>query len=180
MLGMVLYHAIEHFRQTGDGAIAVALRRWRYPAIALCLLALIGLAEQTSYRVGILSLAPMHPLPILMLVSLVFVVFCLVLFLNPAIALVNRAICALGEVSFSAYLLHFFVLHQLTTCLPGVFNPSATGYAAILACAALWAVAVPITFGLSLATYHAIELPMIRLGRRLQERRRGSRLAGAG
>jgi peptidoglycan/LPS O-acetylase OafA/YrhL len=180
MLGMVLYHAIEHFRQTGGGAIAGALRRWRYPATALCLLALIGLAEQTSYQVGILSLAPVHPFPILMLASLVFMVFCLVLFLNPAIALVNRAICALGEVSFSAYLLHFFVLHQLTARLPGMFDTSATGYAAILACAALWVVAVPVTFGLSLATYHAIELPMIRLGRRLQERRRGSRLAGAG
>jgi peptidoglycan/LPS O-acetylase OafA/YrhL len=179
MLGMVLYHAIEHFRQAGDTAIAVTLRRWHYPAVALCLLVLVGLAEQTSYRVGILSLAPLHPLPILMLASLVFMVFCLVLFLNPTIALVNRAICALGEVSFSAYLLHFVVLHQLTARLPGVFDTTATGYAAILACAALWAVAVPITFGCSLATYRGIEQPMIRLGRLLLERRAKLRLAGA-
>lgn len=176
MLGMILYYTIEYFRQNDDTALVAAIRRWPYPILGVCALVLVCLAEQTSYTAGIFSLMPIHPFPMLMLVSFVFMIFSLVLFLNPTIILINRAICSLGEVSFSAYLLHFMVLHELTTRLPGLFDLTATGFRAIFIGAALWAVTVPVTFALSLVTFRVIEAPMVRLGRRLLERRASLRL----
>jgi peptidoglycan/LPS O-acetylase OafA/YrhL len=170
MLGLVLYYIIDFFQKNQEIALISLIRHWPYTIITVCALALACFGEQTSYRVGIFSLTPLHPFPILMLVSLIFVMFSLVLFLNPSIFLINRVICSLGEVSFSAYLLHFMVLHELTTRMPSLFDLTATGFGAIFAGAALWGATVPITFGLSLFTFNVIEAPMIRLGRRMLER----------
>ncbi len=84
---------------------------------------------------------------------------------KPSNILVNAAICRLGEVSFSAYLLHFLVLDKLSAHVPAIFDTHATGVAAIFACLALWVVAIPVTFGLASIAYRLVELPMIAFGR---------------
>jgi peptidoglycan/LPS O-acetylase OafA/YrhL len=69
--------------------------------------------------------------------------------------------------------LHFAVLHKLPLLLPAIFDVRhVTAWNAILTFVALWAVAVPLTFGLSYLTYSAIEEPMIAAGRRLLASRR--------
>jgi peptidoglycan/LPS O-acetylase OafA/YrhL len=88
----------------------------------------------------------------------------------PQSILINRPICALGEVSFSAYLLHFFVIHQFVLRLPSIFDATASGYRAIAICAGLWIVVVPVTFALSWVTFRAIEKPMIGFGRTVLDR----------
>jgi peptidoglycan/LPS O-acetylase OafA/YrhL len=103
----------------------------------------------------------------------------LTLALNAKSPAINRWVCAMGEASFSAYILHFFVLAELVRLLPALFEPAATGYTAIFRCLALWVAAVPITFVLSTATYRMIELPMIRVGRGLLERRAARRATAA-
>jgi peptidoglycan/LPS O-acetylase OafA/YrhL len=69
--------------------------------------------------------------------------------------LVNRPICAIGLISYSAYFWHFIVI-----ALSEKYFPSFTG----LERAAL---VIPVALVLSTLTYLAIEKPMIRLGARL-------------
>ena len=81
--------------------------------------------------------------------------------------LINRPICLLGEVSFSAYVLHFAVLHKLPLILPAIFDRSVEGWGSIVAYATLWLFAVPLTLILSCITYRTIEVPMIDVGHRV-------------
>jgi peptidoglycan/LPS O-acetylase OafA/YrhL len=77
-------------------------------------------------------------------------------------ALVNPAVCWIGKVSFSAYLIHFAVIGHIT--------PS-TSYAVT------YAMIAAITVALSSITYLAIEQPFTRLGHRVASRYAGA--AGA-
>jgi peptidoglycan/LPS O-acetylase OafA/YrhL len=76
----------------------------------------------------------------------------------------------MGQVSFSAYLLHFAVIHFTVECFPALFHVYATGMRAIGAFAATWVVMVVVTFGLSMLTYRLIELPMMEVGKKLARR----------
>ncbi len=81
-------------------------------------------------------------------------------------ALVNHAAKTMGEVSFSAYLLHFAVLHLFA--LPELaFLTEATGVEAIMAYGVGFALCVAVTFGLAWLSYRWIEQPMIALGKRV-------------
>jgi peptidoglycan/LPS O-acetylase OafA/YrhL len=91
---------------------------------------------------------------------------------DPFTPFINRPIRALGQVSFSAYLLHFSVLHKLPLVLPGIFDVHATGVRAIFVFLALWLTAMPITFALATLTFRLVETPMIGVGRRLGAARR--------
>jgi peptidoglycan/LPS O-acetylase OafA/YrhL len=84
---------------------------------------------------------------------------------------VNRVIAAIGQVSFSAYLLHFAVL-RLVAAYPGLFHPAATSYPAILAYGFGFLLVTSITYAVAWLSYRAIERPMIGLGKRLIERSR--------
>ncbi|GAA4904157.1 acyltransferase family protein [Streptomyces coeruleoprunus] len=77
---------------------------------------------------------------------------------------VSRAAARLGEVSYSVYLTHFMVLTVLCedARLVGAL-PSLPPVWAAFALSAL--VALPVTVGLSFLTYHAVELPFLRLRR---------------
>ena len=85
----------------------------------------------------------------------------------PGSFLVNPAAALVGKISFSAYLLHFAAIELLPGRFPHVFHTQASGVAAILAYAAGWLAVTGATCVGAFCTYHAIERPMIKLGRRL-------------
>ncbi len=163
-LGTVLYLTIEHMASKRTSPGATLIMRWRYSIIAVSVVAMYALTE--LHLPTRLWLDPPAPFPILIMVSIAFMMVTLVIALDPDNLLVNRAICALGKVSFSVYILHFFVVRKLPLLLPSLFDTHATGVPAILACFALGIVTVPLTFGLSRVTFRFIEAPMIRIGRR--------------
>ncbi|MCS0637078.1 acyltransferase [Streptomyces sp. LP05-1] len=86
---------------------------------------------------------------------------------GPAHGAVSRAVARVGEVSFSVYLTHFMVLTALCAYVPrdrpdwwpAGLPPVWGAFAAALL------VALPVTLALSFVTYHAVELPFLRLRR---------------
>ncbi len=92
-----------------------------------------------------------------------FGVFTVALALRPMPLLVNGAIVRLGQASFSAYLLHFAVLETIKRMLPGALStPRGMGAAAISGM--LFVLVLCLTALAAQATYRLIELPAIRLG----------------
>ncbi|MFE3495442.1 acyltransferase family protein [Streptomyces sp. NPDC059175] len=80
-----------------------------------------------------------------------------------------RALTWLGVVSFSVYLLHRPLISVLSRLMAHVGHPRGTAQL-------LWLLAfLVVLFVLSALTYHLVELPGQRLGRRLQSRRRRPR-----
>lgn len=169
-LGTVLYFILLRLRAAPDGTLPVLLRRFGTALVLACVAACAVAANLSlPHR---LPFAPPLIVPGLLVASLLFMIVVVVLGNDPRSPFINRPICRLGQVSFSAYLLHFAVLHKLPVLLPGVFDTGATGWRAIFICLALWLVAVPTVFALSMITYRTVEAPMIALGRRLLETRR--------
>ncbi|PRH78815.1 hypothetical protein C6N75_12930 [Streptomyces solincola] len=83
---------------------------------------------------------------------------------GPGSGRLSRAAARLGEVSFSVYLTHFMVLAVLGEYAPGWPLPAGLPPLA----AAFWLtllVALPVTVAVSWLTYHAVELPFLRLRR---------------
>ena len=75
--------------------------------------------------------------------------------------LVNRPICAVGLISYSAYFWHFFVLAISGWSLPNLSRMENI------------ALVIAATFTLSTFTYLSVERPMMRLGARLSRRMAG-------
>ncbi|MBN7137668.1 hypothetical protein A7A76_23500 [Lysobacter enzymogenes] len=86
-------------------------------------------------------------------------------------ALVNRATCFLGTISYSLYLVHPFVVSRLYGAFARLYAalPEGVAYAACLALSL--ALAIPAAW----LTYRFVEQPGIRWGRRLFERMRAAR-----
>ena len=72
--------------------------------------------------------------------------------------LVNRAICHIGKVSYSAYFVHFVLLNDAGRIVARYELTGAAGFAVA------FAFIVPITIAVATVTYLAIERPMIVLG----------------
>ncbi len=125
-------------------------------ALAFCALAYIPLGHNLGDGFGI---------PAFLAVSAVFTVVIVALSAGPSI-LVNPAVAMMGQVSFSAYLLHFAVL-RVMGAFPAIAHTQATGYAAIAAFAVAWPVVVLATFALAWLSYRWIEAPMVRFGKTL-------------
>lgn len=171
-LGTALYFMLDHFKQAPESPLAQFIRRHHLILALGCLLAMAGLAHLPLSN----RLPPEAPLyvPRLLAAAFVFMAFTCVLALQPRSVFVNRAICSLGQVSFSAYLIHFAVIWKLPLILPTVFNIHATGWSAIAVFFAFWPTVVLLTYGLSYVTFKAVEEPMIAVGRNLQLRRKKS------
>lgn len=172
-LGTVLYFILLRLRAAPQSPVAVLLRRFG-TGLVLASIAACGVAANLPFPHR-LPFAPPLIVPGLLAASLIFMLLAAVLGNDPKSPFINRPICRLGQVSFSAYLLHFAVLHKLPALLPALFDVTATGWRAIFTCFALWLVAVPSVFALSTITFAAVESPMIALGRRLLEARRAGR-----
>jgi peptidoglycan/LPS O-acetylase OafA/YrhL len=161
-LGTILYLTIAHLWENPTSPVNTQAIRWSYPIIGASLITMIFLANLDLAGRLWPDVASMFPT--LIVTSFIFMALGVILAVDRTNILINRPICALGEVSFSAYILHFFVLHKIPVFLPMVFDRSAVGWDAIVTCLGLWGVAVALTFGL-------IESPMIMLGRNLIGRR---------
>lgn len=164
-LGTLLFFAIDHYRKRPSPAVSL-LSRWPAVTISLCLVLFVFMAEKPDLLDPRFSLSPLYLMPFLLAAALIFMVCSLTLALNSNTILVNRVICMLGEVSFSAYILHFFVLHWLSKNVPFI-DVQRTDYPAIGTLALLWVMTLPCTFALSKLTYELIEKPMIKVGAKL-------------
>jgi peptidoglycan/LPS O-acetylase OafA/YrhL len=168
--GMVLYYMIDHLANHPERAAAVGLRRGNLALVGSSLAMLIVLPSTRLDHYFIFLRSGYFPQ--MTATTLVFMVVTLTMAANSRSFLINRFICALGKVSFSAYILHFFVLHKVAPFVLGLSDHWAIGWGAILAFAILWLVSVPLTFFLSLLTYRMIEDPMMAWGRKPVMRRR--------
>ena len=169
-LGTVLYFVLLSLRAKPEGTIQALLRRSGTPIVLLCVVAAIAVAN-LPFPMRLPFALPLI-VPTLLVASMIFMVAATVLGNDPRSPFINREICSLGQVSFSAYLLHFAVLHKLPQLLPNVFDIGATGWRAIFVWFTFWLVTVLTTYALSMITFRAIESPMIATGRRLLEARR--------
>lgn len=162
-LGAVLYHALKATWDAPEGSVTRLLRCHGTWVAVGCIGACIAVASLPFP--GRMPAPPLY-LPRPYLASIIFMVLALALGNSKVNLLNNRWIRSFGRVSFSAYLLHFAVIHMLTR-LPSVFDTSATGYRAILMFALLYLCTVPITHLLAIVTFNAIEQPMMEVGRTL-------------
>jgi peptidoglycan/LPS O-acetylase OafA/YrhL len=167
-LGAVLYFALQHTWRPGDATAAI-LRRHANTILLVCLALCVLVAALPMPKILALNL------PSYMAASFIFAVMALTLGNAPGSIFINRPIRALGTVSFSAYIIHFSVIHWLATWLPGWFGVNETKWSAILHFVALWLAVLLVTFGISSALYAVIEKPMIALGRRVISARRNDR-----
>ena len=106
----------------------------------------------------------MLPLGLATSYGMAFSLFAFSLMYWPASLLVGNTIVWIGKVSYSAYFVHFAVLHYLPPLRP-------TGLPAI-DFAIMYGAVIISAVTISSITYLCIELPMIRLGSRLIESRR--------
>jgi peptidoglycan/LPS O-acetylase OafA/YrhL len=164
-LGTIVYFILVGLWNRPNEAMSLIIKRNGLTIVGMCVGT--GVVVANLPFPGRLPFALPLILPTVLVSSLIFMVVILVLGTAPNNLLVNRPICSLGRVSFSAYIIHFAVLHKLPVALPGVFDITSTGWRAIFVCMLLWAVAVPTTYGLSLITFRSIENPMISVGRRI-------------
>lgn len=152
MLGFAGYYLLAGYR-----TLAPSLKR-------LCLIAVC--AALAASAIGLPLRVNDYVLPVLL------AVFVIALIADPIRVFVNRGTCALGVVSFSAYITHFGalkVIEKLATRLPQV--------APEIHFLFLFIGTLALTVAISWVTYRIIEQPGIALGRKLlQELRRRSEL----
>jgi len=86
---------------------------------------------------------------------------------KPLRIVVNPFLTKLGEVSFSAYLLHFAVL-ELARAHAQLLGLDANRVETLIRLPITLFLVLLITFALSSVTYRVVELPMIGLGRRIK------------
>ncbi len=164
-LGTVLFFLIDRLRNS-VGRATRAFQRAPNLIILACIILFAVFAENPGLLGDIFSFTPKGLVPFLLVAALVFMIFAITLALNDELPWLNQPICALGEASFSAYILHFFVLDSLAKYLPFVDTKS-SGYAAVASMMMLWLCTLLATFGLSKLTYKIIERPGIKLGARI-------------
>jgi peptidoglycan/LPS O-acetylase OafA/YrhL len=166
-LGTILFFLIDRFR-SGAGRLASFCQKHTLFIILSAAAIFVALAELKPLT-AVFSITPIQVFPHLLAAAIIFACCAFTLSLSEQTVFVNRAICELGKVSFSAYLLHFFVLHKLSAILPFI-DIRSTNYRAIATFFVLWCLVVPITFLISKITYEVVELPMIRLGNVVADR----------
>lgn len=135
-------------------------------ALFLCLGAVFSIIVYAQIGVNKHFSASFPWLPAHYIISFVFLLFGIIMLERDFYILVNSYIIKLGQVSFSAYVLHFAVIQILKySGLTG-----ATGVISILYFCLFLILVTLITFALSTFTYKFIELPFIKLGQSLCKR----------
>ncbi len=165
-LGGLVFFAVKAL---GKNVVLAARLRSGSTAIAVACLALLALLALGSDNfTHYLALRPVLPgfVPVVVL----FAVFILALSQAKSALFVNRAIGSMGQVSFSAYLLHFAVLDWVIQKHPDTFHLNARGFAAIGVFVIAYATVVILTYLVSAMTYRMIELPMIGLAKQITRR----------
>jgi peptidoglycan/LPS O-acetylase OafA/YrhL len=101
--------------------------------------------------------------PVHVLAALAFAVAAVALVARPWPCIVNRWVVAIGQASFSAYLLHFAVMSGLESLLPQRVL-QVTGFAAALVGCVLFVAVFVLTSTAAQLTHLLIEAPGVRLG----------------
>ena len=148
IFGIALYRL-----STGQHSISEALSKW-ICAISIALMLAIPFLEGVKYAL---------PLGLATTYAIAFSFFAFSLMNWSSSPLVNYPIIWIGKVSYSAYFVHFLVLHLLPLV-------PLTGWP-VADFALAYVVVVAVTIGVSSLTYSMIEQPMIRLGGALIARR---------
>lgn len=152
--GIVLFHLIG----TEEGRKKLEPWRWWFLGGAI-----VG--------IGILAYSPhfgvplaLEPIPF----GMILLLFAIHLACCPQSILVNRWIQGLGKISFSCYICHFFVLHELGSRLEGwSFDGLDPGLGHLMNCGWLLLISLALASLLATMSYWLIEKPGIRLGNKL-------------
>jgi peptidoglycan/LPS O-acetylase OafA/YrhL len=173
-LGILLYFVLKTLKSQRMRSV-----RERFPA-GTAVLGIVGLLIFASTAfLGLpkaLTFNDFRP-PALMQASLGFALIIIALAQAQPGLFVNRWIAFVGKVSFSAYLIHFSVIELINGPLASFAGRDEHDYAAIGAFALGWLAVVAATIIFSTFTYHLIEDPGIKLGRRVIAMQRGLRRA---
>ncbi len=105
-------------------------------------------------------------LPVHYWLSFYFFICCLIMLDNETPLLTNKYMIKLGQVSFSAYVLHFAVIQYFSY----VEQITATGYWVILYFSRSFVLITLVTYFLSRLCFQYIEIPFINLGRNICKR----------
>ncbi len=146
-LGFVLYFLFRDFRRPRTIIKKVA----------------VGLFIVSSCLLGALTRNSNPALPPFFLYSIVFVIIAYLFAVQPFRLFVNPFLCHIGKVSFSVYLVHFWVIHFVEVhILPAL--PLANSY---LRAVMMYGCTTLISVIIATITYRLIELPGEEIGRRL-------------
>lgn len=110
------------------------------------------------------GIAPTH-----LLMSVCFAAWSLVMLLKPDRLIVNRFITAIGKVSFSIYIVHFALLKLVSYGMEALWPFGKEGVLSLPYTMFLLAIALGMSYAISVITYRTIEQPLVQLGKRLAE-----------
>lgn len=161
--GACLYHAMRWLEQHQVELPRPSL--WALAAIALFVAPSVLPIRAGQYLGG----TPLVPL--FLAICLPLALFVLALSRTKGMPFINRPVKLMGQVSFSAYLLHFLVLDAFHH-LPQPYLGGGTEAGVVVAFVLWWPAFVAATFAVAWLQYRFIELPGIQLGRNLIRRRR--------
>ena len=142
--------------------VPVAAAKWTC-ALALALMLLVPFIEGIRYAL---------PLGLATTYAIAFSLFAFSLMYWRSSPLVGRPIMWVGKVSYSAYFVHFAVLHYLPAFPPTEWPAANVAY--------MYAIVTIVTVCISSMTYWMIERPMIRMGGALIAAKSISRCAAEG
>lgn len=117
--------------------------------------------------IALLVLFNIIPMPYYMLWSIAFMTLILVLHSKNYKILSNKILAKIGEVSFSMYIIHFFVINIFNKFYIGALIPISGFYTSLLNFILLYIIVTLISFALANITYKVIEIPGQNLGRKL-------------
>lgn len=156
LLGILLFHVIKKY-ENADSQTA-----WLFVLWAVFMF--FAFLTVGTYR---------NLLPEYLLYSITFVLFVLGVYYHPHKLLVNPLLVFIGKLSFSIYLVHFMVLHQLGKRLPdGLLLGGDLDF--LLA----FLLVLSVSVGISYLTYRFIEVPGINLGKKIIARLNANEAAG--
>jgi len=157
-LGFVLYHSVK---STSVRQWLMASRITANSATVLLGLSIFALSFYGPHKFfEAYWLPPTH-----LIISLLFLAWALVLIIKPKGFVINSAIVGLGKVSFSAYILHFSILHYVGTALHASWPFPVAGMHSVVYSFIALAIVLVITRYVAALTYRFIEMPFINLGK---------------
>lgn len=160
--GFLLYHMIKATPTAPIGLRFSGVGNWF--GTPLFILAFLGISFYGQHKIFDLGNAQV---PTHFMLSIVFAAWAYGLLMRPNGIVVNRFICMLGKVSFSAYILHFAVLYALAPVMDNLWRFSKIGVSSIFYATIFITIGVTLTFFLSLMTYKWIEKPFIAIGKKI-------------